>query len=169
MMEDSGIIATGAVISNGSFGKRIVRFETGHLAKQAAGSVLAYLDGEATVLPATAVGRSPEDQLDLFPLTVNVEERVHAAGRVPDSSFRREGHVGTRVTFAARLTGRPLRPGFIKDLRNGVQVVRAVLTVRPGDAYDALAINAASTSTRIVGLPSTGLVGGTRFVFIDGQ
>ena len=169
MMEGSDIIAAEAIIDNGRFGKRIVRFETGRLAKQAAGSALAYLDDSTTVLSATTVGKNPKDQFDFFPLTVDVEERQYAAGRIPGSFFRREGRAGTEAILAARLIDRPLRPGFVKGLRNEVQVVETVLTIDPDDAYDVLAINAASMSTQIAGLPFTGPIGGTRLALIDDQ
>ena len=169
MMEGSDIIAAEAIIDNGRFGKRVVRFETGRLAKQAAGSALAYLDDSTIVLSATTVGKNPKDQFDFFPLTVDVEERQYAAGRIPGSFFRREGRAGTEAILAARLIDRPLRPGFVKGLRNEVQVVETVLTIDPDDAYDVLAINAASMSTQIAGLPFTGPIGGTRLALIDGQ
>ena len=169
MMEGSDIIAAEAIIDNGRFGKRVVRFETGRLAKQAAGSALAYLDDSTTVLSATTVGKNPKDQFDFFPLTVDVEERQYAAGRIPGSFFRREGRAGTEAILAARLIDRPLRPGFVRGLRNEVQVVETVLTIDPDDAYDVLAINAASMSTQIAGLPFTGPIGGTRLALIDGQ
>ena len=169
MMEGSDIVAAEAIIDNGRFGKRTVRFETGRLAKQAAGSALAYLDDSTTVLSATTVGKNPKDQFDFFPLTVDVEERQYAAGRIPGSFFRREGRAGTEAILAARLIDRPLRPGFVKGLRNEVQVVETVLTIDPDDAYDVLAINAASMSTQIAGLPFTGPIGGTRLALIDGQ
>ena len=169
MMEGSDIIAAEAIIDNGRFGKRTVRFETGRLAKQAAGSALAYLDDSTTVLSATTVGKNPKDQFDFFPLTVDVEERQYAAGRIPGSFFRREGRAGTEAILAARLIDRPLRPGFVKGLRNEVQVVETILTIDPDDAYDVLAINAASMSTQIAGLPFTGPIGGTRLALIDGQ
>ena len=169
MMEGSDIVAAEAIIDNGRFGKRTVRFETGRLAKQAAGSALAYLDDSTTVLSATTVGKNPKDQFDFFPLTVDVEERQYAAGRIPGSFFRREGRAGTEAILAARLIDRPLRPGFVKGLRNEVQVVETVLTIDPDDAYDVLAINAASMSTQIAGLPFAGPVAGTRLALIDGQ
>ena len=169
MMEGSDIIAAEAIIDNGRFGKRTVRFETGRLAKQAAGSALAYLDDSTTVLSATTVGKNPKDQFDFFPLTVDVEERQYAAGRIPGSFFRREGRAGTEAILAARLIDRPLRPGFVKGLRTEVQVVETVLTIDPDDAYDVLAINAASMSTQIAGLPFTGPIGGTRLALIDDQ
>ena len=169
MMEGSDIVAAEAVIDNGRFGKRTIRFETGRLARQAAGSALAYLDDATTVLSATTVGKNPKDQFDFFPLTVDVEERAYAAGRIPGSFFRREGRPGTEAILAARLIDRPLRPGFVKGLRNEVQVVETVLTIDPDDAYDVLAINAASMSTQIAGLPFTGPIGGTRLALIDDQ
>ena len=169
MMEGSDIVAAEAVIDNGRFGKRTIRFETGRLARQAAGSALAYLDDATTVLSATTVGKNPKDQFDFFPLTVDVEERAYAAGRIPGSFFRREGRPGTEAILAARLIDRPLRPGFVKGLRNEVQVVETVLTIDPDDAYDVLAINAASMSTQIAGLPFSGPIGGTRLALVDGQ
>lgn len=169
MMDDPEVIASEAIIDNGRFGQRTVRFETGLLAQQAAGSALAYLDDQTTVLSATTVGKNPRDQFDFFPLTVDVEERQYAAGRIPGNFFRREGRPGTEAILAARQIDRPLRPSFVKGLRNEVQVVETVLTVHPDDAYDVLAINAASMSTQISGLPFSGPIGGTRISLIDGQ
>ena len=148
-IDDPEVTAAEAVIDNGSFGKRVVRFETGRLAKQAAGSAMAYLDGETAVLSATTVGKHPKDQFDFFPLTVDVEERQYAAGRIPGSFFRREGRAGTAAILACRLIDRPLRPTFVKGLRNEVQVVETVLAIHPDDDYDVLAINAASMSTPV--------------------
>jgi len=158
-----------AVIDNGRFGKRTIRFETGRLARQAAGAVLATLDDETTLLSATSVGKQPKDQFDFFPLTVDVEERMYAAGRIPGSFFRREGRPSTEAILACRLIDRPLRPLFVKGLRNEVQVVVTVLAIHPDDAYDVLAINAASLSTQISGLPFSGPVAGVRMALIDGQ
>ena len=169
MMEGEDIVSAEAIIDNGRFGKRVVRFETGRLAKQAAGAAMAYLDDETAVLSATTAGKQPKDQFDFFPLTVDVEERSYAAGRIPGSFFRREGRPGTEAILAARLIDRPLRPGFKKGLRNEVQVVATVLAAHPNDAYDVLAINAASMSTQIAGLPFSGPIAGTRLALIDGQ
>ena len=168
-VDDPEVTAAEAVIDNGPFGKRVVRFETGRLAKQAAGSAMAYLDGETVVLSATTVGKHPKDQFDFFPLTVDVEERQYAAGRIPGSFFRREGRAGTAAILACRLIDRPLRPSFVKGLRNEVQVVETVLAIHPDDDYDVLAINAASMSTQIAGLPFSGPVAGTRLALIDGH
>jgi polyribonucleotide nucleotidyltransferase len=158
-----------AVIDNGKFGTRTVRFETGRLAKQAAGAVAAYLDGDTMLLSATTAGKYPKDQFDFFPLTIDVEERQYAAGKIPGSFFRREGRPSTEAILACRLVDRPLRPLFVKGLRNEVQVVITVLAIHPDDAYDVLAINAASISTQISGLPFSGPVGGVRIALIDGQ
>ncbi len=88
---DEGVFESTAVIDNGSFGTRTIRFETGRLAQQAAGSVVAYLDDETMLLSATTASKSPKDHFDFFPLTIDVEERMYAAGRIPGSFFRREG------------------------------------------------------------------------------
>lgn len=168
-MEGPDVKFAEAVIDNGSFGTRTIRFETGLLARQAAGCALAYLDGETTVLSATAVSSQPKEHFDFFPLTVDVEERSYAAGRIPGSFFRREGRPGTDAILAARLIDRPLRPAFVKGLRNEVQVVATVLTIHPDDAYDVVAINAASMSTQLSGLPFSGPIGGVRISLIDGQ
>jgi polyribonucleotide nucleotidyltransferase len=159
---------TTATIDNGSFGTRTVRFETGRLARQAAGSVVAYLDDETMLLSATTASKQPKDQFDFFPLTIDVEERMYAAGRIPGSFFRREGRPSTDAILACRLIDRPLRPTFVDGLRNEVQVVVTVLSLHPQDPYDVLAINAASASTQISGLPFSGPVGGVRVALIDG-
>jgi polyribonucleotide nucleotidyltransferase len=156
-------------IDNGRFGTRTVRFETGRLAKQAAGAVVAYLDDDTMLLSATTAGKHPKEQFDFFPLTVDVEERSYAAGKIPGSFFRREGRPSTEAILAARLIDRPLRPLFVKGLRNEVQVVVTVLSIHPDDAYDVVAINAASASTQLSGLPFSGPVAATRIALVDGQ
>ncbi|MBO1768017.1 polyribonucleotide nucleotidyltransferase [Allobranchiibius sp. GilTou38] len=168
-MEGPEITFAEAMIDNGSFGTRTVRFETGRLAKQAGGSVLCYLDDETTLLSTTAAGKQPKDQFDFFPLTVDVEERMYAAGKIPGSFFRREGRPSTDAILTCRLIDRPLRPTFKKGLRNEVQVVITVLSLNPDHQYDVLAINGASASTQISGLPFSGPVGATRVSLIDGQ
>jgi len=168
-MEGPEIEFAEAIIDNGRFGTRTVRFETGRIARQAAGSAVAYLDGETTLLAATTAGKHPKEQFDFFPLTIDVEERSYAAGKIPGSFFRREGRPSTEAILACRLVDRPLRPLFVKGLRNEVQVVITVLTIHPDDSYDVLAINAASISTQLSGLPFSGPVGGVRIALIDGQ
>ncbi|WP_136520392.1 MULTISPECIES: polyribonucleotide nucleotidyltransferase [Cellulomonas] len=168
-MEGPEIQFAEATIDNGRFGTRTVRFETGRLAKQAAGSAVAYLDDDTMLLSATTAGKHPREGFDFFPLTVDVEERQYAAGKIPGSFFRREGRPSTEAILACRLIDRPLRPLFVKGLRNEVQVVVTVLSINPDDAYDVLAINAASISTQISGLPFSGPVGAVRIALIDGQ
>ncbi|WP_040836595.1 polyribonucleotide nucleotidyltransferase [Nocardia brevicatena] len=163
---EPGVFESVALIDNGSFGTRTVRFETGRLARQAAGSVVAYLDDETMLLSATTAGKHPKDQFDFFPLTVDVEERMYAAGRIPGSFFRREGRPSTDAILTCRLIDRPLRPSFVDGLRNEVQVVVTVLSLDPKDLYDVVAINAASASTQIAGLPFSGPVGGARVALI---
>jgi polyribonucleotide nucleotidyltransferase len=166
---ENGVFETVATIDNGKFGTRTIRFETGRLAKQAAGSVVAYLDDDTMLLSATTAGKKPREGFDFFPLTVDVEERMYAAGRIPGSFFRREGRPSEDAILTCRLIDRPLRPTFIKGLRNEVQVVITVMALNPDHAYDVVAINAASASTQISGLPFNGPVGGTRVALIDGQ
>ena len=163
------IVSASAVIDNGTFGTRTIRFETGRFARQAAGSVCAYLDEETMLLSATTAGKHPKDQLDFFPLTVDVEERMYSVGRIPGSFFRREGRPSEDGILTCRLIDRPLRPTFKKGLRNEVQVVVTVMSLNPKDLYDVVAINAASASTQLSGLPFTGPIGGVRVALIGGQ
>ena len=168
-MEGPQIFSTQAVIDNGSFGTRTIRFETGRLARQAAGSVAAYLDDDTMLLSATTAGKTPKDQFDFFPLTIDVEERMYAIGKIPGSFFRREGRPSEDAILTCRLIDRPLRPTFVKGLRNEVQVVITVMGLHPNDLYDVLAINAASASTQLSGLPFSGPIGGVRVALIRGQ
>jgi polyribonucleotide nucleotidyltransferase len=165
---DDGVYESTATIDNGSFGTRTIRFETGRLAQQAAGSVVAYLDEETMLLSATTASKQPKEHFDFFPLTVDVEERMYAAGRIPGSFFRREGRPSTDAILTCRLIDRPLRPTFVDGLRNEVQVVVTILSLDPDELYDVLAINAASASTQLSGLPFSGPVGAVRVALIDG-
>ncbi|HEX6485126.1 MAG TPA: polyribonucleotide nucleotidyltransferase, partial [Nocardioidaceae bacterium] len=168
-MEEPTISAVETVIDNGKFGSRTVKFETGLLARQAAGSVTAYLDDETMLLSATTAGKHPKEHFDFFPLTIDVEERMYAAGRIPGSFFRREGRPSEDAILTCRLIDRPLRPTFKGGLRNEVQVVITVMALEPDTPYDVLAINAASMSTQLSGLPFSGPIGGVRVALIDGQ
>jgi polyribonucleotide nucleotidyltransferase len=168
-MEGSEVATTEAIIDNGRFGTRKVTFETGRLARQAAGSAVAYLDDETMVLSATTYSKTPKDQLDFFPLTVDVEERMYAAGRIPGSFFRREGRPSEDAILTCRLIDRPLRPSFAKGLRNEIQIVATVMALHPQHLYDVIAINAASASTQLAGLPFSGPIGGVRVGLIEGQ
>ncbi|MBF4992833.1 polyribonucleotide nucleotidyltransferase [Arthrobacter gandavensis] len=168
-MEGPEIQYSEAVIDNGRFGKRVIRFETGRLAAQAAGSAMVYIDEDTALLSATSAGKSPREGFDFFPLTVDVEERMYAAGRIPGSFFRREGRPSTEAILACRLMDRPLRPAFVKGLRNEVQVVVTVMAINPDVLYDVVAINASSMSTQLSGLPFSGPIGGVRVALVEGQ
>ncbi|EMY35172.1 polynucleotide phosphorylase/polyadenylase [Arthrobacter crystallopoietes BAB-32] len=168
-MEGPEIQFSEAVIDNGRFGQRVVRFETGRLAQQAAGSAMVYIDEDTALLSATTAGKSPREGFDFFPLTVDVEERMYAAGRIPGSFFRREGRPSTEAILACRLMDRPLRPAFVKGLRNEVQIVVTVLSINPDVLYDVVAINASSMSTQLSGLPFSGPIGGVRVALVDDQ
>ena len=168
-MEGPEITFAEAVLDNGRFGTRTVRFETGRLAQQAQGAVAAYLDEETMLLSATSAGKHPREGFDFFPLTVDVEERAYAAGKIPGSFFRREARPSTDAILVCRLIDRPLRPSFVDGLRNEVQIVITVLSIAPGEFYDALAINAASLSTQISGLPFSGPIAGVRLALIPGH
>ena len=165
---DEGVFESTATIDNGSFGTRTIRFETGRLAQQAAGAVVAYLDDETMMLSATTASKSPKEHFDFFPLTVDVEERMYAAGRIPGSFFRREGRPSTDAILTCRLIDRPLRPSFVDGLRNEIQVVVTIMSLDPNDMYDVVAINAASASTQLAGLPFSGPIGAVRVALIDG-
>ncbi len=166
LLEGPEIQFSEAVIDNGRFGKRVIRFETGRLAKQAAGAAMVYIDEETALLSATTAGKHPREGFDFFPLTVDVEERMYAAGRIPGSFFRREGRPSTEAILACRLMDRPLRPAFVKGLRNEVQIVVTVLSINPDELYDVVAINASSMSTQLSGLPFSGPIGGVRVALV---
>jgi polyribonucleotide nucleotidyltransferase len=164
-----GALSAEAVIDNGEFGVHTIRFETGRLAMQAAGSAVVTMDGETVVLSATTASKRPKENLDFFPLTVDVEERMYAVGRIPGSFFRREGRPSEDAILTCRLIDRPLRPSFVKGLRNEIQIVETILSLNPQHLYDVVAINAASMSTQIAGLPFSGPIGGVRVALIKGQ
>lgn len=166
-MEGPGLEFSEAVIDNGKYGRHAIRFESGILAQQADGSAAVYLDGDTMLLAATTAAKTPRDAIDFFPLTVDIEERMYAAGRIPGSFFRREGRPGEGAILAARLIDRPLRPAFVKGLRNEVQVIVDVLSLNPTHYYDVVAINAASMATTLAGLPFSGPIGGVRVALID--
>ena len=164
-----GVHTAEAVIDNGAFGVHKIRFETGRLARLAAGSAVVYLDDETMVLSATTASRHPKENLDFFPLTVDVEERMYAAGRIPGSFFRREGRPSEDAILTCRLIDRPLRPSFVNGLRNEIQIVETIMALHPEHLYDVVAINAASLSTQLAGLPFSGPIGGVRVALIKGQ
>ena len=134
-----------------SLGGAELTFESGKLAKQAEGSCVATL-GETQVL-ATCTTAAPREGIDFFPLTVDVEERMYAAGKIPGGFFRREGRPSETAILTARLTDRPLRPTFREGYRDEVQVVITVLSADLANPYDIPGINAASLAVCLAGLP----------------
>jgi polyribonucleotide nucleotidyltransferase len=164
-----GVYTAEVTIDNGEFGAHKIRFETGRLAKLAGGSAVVYLDDETMVLSTTTASKGPREGFDFFPLTVDVEERMYAAGRIPGSFFRREGRPSEDAILTCRLIDRPLRPSFVHGLRNEVQVVETIMALHPDHLYDVVAINAASMSTQLAGLPFSGPIGGVRVALIKGQ
>jgi polyribonucleotide nucleotidyltransferase len=164
-----GVHTAEVTIDNGALGVHKIRFETGRLARLAAGSAVVYLDDETMVLSATTASKHPKEGLDFFPLTVDVEERMYAVGRIPGSFFRREGRPSEDAILTCRLIDRPLRPTFAHGLRNEVQVVETIMALNPDHLYDVVAINAASLSTQLSGLPFSGPIGGVRVALIKDQ
>lgn len=156
-------------IKNAGFKDREIVFETGRLARQASGSAVVYFDEETMLLSATTASKTPRAEIDFFPLTIDVEERMYAVGRIPGSFFRREGRPTEDAILASRLIDRPLRPSFVDGLRNEIQVVVTVLSLHPDHMYDVLAINAASMSTMLAGVPFSGPIAGVRMALIDGK
>ena len=151
-----------------SVGGNSVIFETGKLAGQAGGSVTVRL-GDSIVFAAATMGSKPREGQDFFPLTVEYEERMYAGGRIPGSFFRREGRPSESSILTARLTDRPLRPLFNKDIRNEVQVIMFSLSADLENPLDILAINAASAAVMISDIPWDGPVGAVRVGRIDGE
>ena len=148
-------------------GDKVFRLETGKLAGQAGGAVVATL-GETSVL-ATATASAPRGEGDFFPLTVDVEERFYAAGRIPGSFFRREGRATEKATLLARLIDRPLRPSFPDGFRNEVHVVVTSLSVDGSNPLDILSVNAASAAVAISDMPFERPVGCVRVSHVDGD
>jgi polyribonucleotide nucleotidyltransferase len=142
-------------------------FETGRLAQQSQGAVVAQL-GDTVVLATANAAPSVREGIDFFPLTVDVEERMYAAGKIPGSFFRREGRPSDTAILTARLIDRPLRPSFADGYRNETQVVVTVLGADQENPHDVLAINAASAALMLSGLPFEGPVGAVRFAY-DGE
>ncbi len=149
-------------------GEPVVKFETGRLAKLADGAVLATI-GETTITVAVTAASSVREGTDFFPLTVDIEERMYAAGKIPGGFFRREGKASEKATLTARLIDRPLRPCFPDGFRNDVHVVAIVNGVDMENPYDILAINAASAALMLSGIPFQGPVGAVRIAHLKGE
>jgi polyribonucleotide nucleotidyltransferase len=145
----------------GAVGGRETFLETGKLAKQAGGAVVIGL-GETQVLVTATAGKTPKEQLDFFPLTVDVEERMYAAGKIPGGFFRREGRPSETAILTARLVDRPLRPSFPKGLRNEIHVIATIVSADMENNPDVLAINGASAAVLLAGIPFSGPVGAVR-------
>jgi polyribonucleotide nucleotidyltransferase len=145
----------------GAVGGRELYLETGKLAKQAGGAVLIGL-GETQLLVTATAAKHPKEQLDFMPLTVDVEERMYAAGKIPGGFFRREGRPSETAILTARLVDRPLRPSFPKGMRNEIHVVATILSTDMENLSDVLAINGASAAVQLAGIPFSGPVGAVR-------
>ncbi len=140
---------------------KTLSFETGKLAPQADGAVVVRM-GDTIVLVTATAARSVRQGVDFFPLTVDIEERMYAAGKIPGSFFRREGKASDQAILTCRLIDRPLRPSFPKDFRNEVHIVGTILGADQVNPHDVLAINAASAALMISGIPFDGPVGAVR-------
>lgn len=149
-------------------GDPVIRFETGRFALLADGAVQAQA-GDTTVLVTATAARHPREGTDFFPLTVDIEERKYAVGKIPGGFFRREGRAGEKAILTMRLIDRPLRPCFPDGFRNDIHIVGLVQAVDGENLYDVLAINAASAALLLSGIPFDGPVGAVRLAHLDGR
>jgi polyribonucleotide nucleotidyltransferase len=148
---------------------KTLTFEAGHLAQLADGAVLARI-GDTMLLATVAAARSPREGIDFFPLTVDIEERAYAAGKIPGAFFRREGKLSDQAILICRLIDRPLRPSFPKGFRNEVQVVGTIFSADQENPHDILAINASSAALMLSGIPFDGPIGAVRMAYTtDGE
>ncbi len=143
---------------------RTLSFETGKLAQLADGAVLARI-GDTVLLATATAARSVKEGTDFFPLTVDIEERAYAAGKIPGSFFRREGKASDQAILTCRLIDRPLRPSFPKGFRNEVHVVGTIFGADQVNPHDVLAINAASAALMLSGIPFEGPIGAVRIAY----
>jgi polyribonucleotide nucleotidyltransferase len=151
-----------------TIGNSEITFETGKLALQAPGSVV-VTSGETNVLVTSVANKSVRDGIDFFPLTVDVEERMYAAGKIPGGFFRREGRQTEKAILASRLIDRPLRPSFKDGFRCETQIIATVLSVDNENEYDILALNAASLGLQLAGVPLESPVGAVRMSLINDE
>jgi polyribonucleotide nucleotidyltransferase len=151
-----------------TIGSKVFTFETGKLAAQAGGSVTLRL-GDTMIFAAATMSSEVRKGIDFLPLTVDYEERMYAGGRIPGSFFRREGRPTEEAILTARLTDRPLRPLFPKDLRNDIQVILYSFSTDGENPIDILAVNAASAAVMLAGIPWGGPVGAVRVGLIEGE
>ncbi|HVM03223.1 MAG TPA: polyribonucleotide nucleotidyltransferase, partial [Acidimicrobiales bacterium] len=143
---------------------KTLSFETGKLAGQAGGAVVGRI-GDTVVLVAATAAKSAREGVDFFPLTVDVEERMYAAGKIPGSFFRREGRATDQAILTCRLIDRPLRPSFPDGFRNEVHVVATVLGADQENPHDVVAINAASAALMVSDVPFDGPIGAVRIAY----
>src|SRR5690606_26886370 len=150
------------------WGGRKLRLETGQLARQADGAVLAQY-GETTVLATVVAEKEVRPGVDFFPLTVNYQEKTYAAGKIPGGYFKREGRPTERETLISRLIDRPIRPLFVEGFRNETQVIATVLSYDLENDTDILALIASSAALTLSGIPFMGPVGAARVGYINGE
>jgi polyribonucleotide nucleotidyltransferase len=162
-MTDDAIRVSGPINADGLE----MTLETGKLAQLAHGAVVVKVGG--TTVLSTVTTSKPREGIDFFPLTVDVEERMYAAGKIPGSFFRREGRPGEQAILTARLTDRPLRPSFPDDFRNEVQVIATVLGVDLENPHDVPSINGASAALTVSGIPFNGPIGAVRLAHYEGE
>lgn len=151
-----------------NIGDKEIKFETGKLALQAPGSVV-VTSGDTNVLVTTVANTSVREGIDFFPLTVDVEERMYAAGKIPGGFFRREGRQTEKAILACRLIDRPLRPSFADGFRCETQIIATVLSVDNENEYDVLSLNAASLGLQLAGIPLESPVGAVRMSLINDE
>jgi polyribonucleotide nucleotidyltransferase len=155
------------IVQTFNYGSSEMRLETGRIARQATGAVLASM-GETVVLASVVAAREPSDR-DFLPLTVDYEEKTYSAGRIPGGFFKREGRPSEKAILTCRLIDRPIRPLFPEGFRNEVQVIITVLSVDPEVDPDIVAMVGASAALSISGVPFNGPVGAARVGFINGE
>lgn len=155
------------IVKTFQFGQHQVRLESGRIAKQAHGSVIASMGD--TIILATAVGQPDSEPKDFLPLTIDYEERTYAAGKIPGGFFKREGRPSEKAILTCRLIDRPLRPLFPKAFRQEVQVVITVLSLDPDINADVVAMLGASAAVQMSGIPFDGPMGACRVGYVDGE
>ena len=149
-------------------GDKEIKFETGKLALQAPGSVV-VTSGDTNVLVTTVANETVREGIDFFPLTVDVEERMYSAGKIPGGFFRREGRQTEKAILACRLIDRPLRPSFNEGFRCETQIIATVLSVDNENEYDVLSLNAASLGLQLAGVPLDSPIGAVRMSLINDE
>src|SRR6516164_4850496 len=149
-------------------GGRQLTLETGELARQASGSVFVRY-GDTCVLAAVTASPNPREGIDFFPLTVDYEERMYAAGKIPGGFIKREGRPSEKATLSARLIDRPLRPLFPDGFRNDIHIVCTVLSVDPDADPDVVAMVAAGAALAVSDIPFDQPVAGVRVGFVEGE